>query len=343
MTFLMLGFDGMDYDLIVKNREHMPFISKLLSNSVWGPLYSFHQDTGLSWNSIYTGGWATRHGMKGFGFHLKYKKWFEAEMPYFWTWFNRHGLSVAVYNLPVIYPPKPISGWMVCGYPTPNPDEFTITYPKQLQKLIPDHEPGLAFRIFRIGNKKIKAAEIREVNTRLIDDFQVLWENQKTDMVAMQYRFIDDVGHTCLFYGTVSVKEVYQIADEMAKRIFEIVKPSKWMILSDHGHSLPEPYTPEICFNRPRLYGHTRQGILIMGPMKSQHFATKMIPCEPHYHAPRGERQFPGEIDPFPTICWMLDLPLPTGLDGQPFRPIGKLSPKEEEQIKNRLKALGYL
>ncbi|RMG93267.1 MAG: hypothetical protein D6706_15575 [Chloroflexi bacterium] len=141
---LVIGLDGASPYLVEKWRDELPFLSRLMTEGVFGVLKSITPPRSIpAWYCFATGMNPARLGVFGFSQRLpnRYDYTFAnftyCQQPPFWEWLNRHGIETAVLHLPGTFPPRPLHGFMVSGWPAPhNRGNLIYTWPETLSREI---------------------------------------------------------------------------------------------------------------------------------------------------------------------------------------------------------------
>ncbi len=256
-----IGLDGATFDLVQPwvEQGHLPTLGRLMAEGSWGMLRSVIPPLTMpAWASFLTGQTPGRHGLYGFlrrhpdsyaltPFNASYLR---AET--IGAWLTRHDKRVALVNIPAMYPPRPINGFMVTGLETPS-RQVTFTYPdtlgetlverfdyeiEQPEKYEPGREASFQAAVNRVEAKRLQA---------------VLWllEQEDWDLFATVFRGTDVLAHAfwrfmdpthpahdpalAERYGDV-LRQHYQIMDAALATIEEHLPPNTTlMLMSDHG------------------------------------------------------------------------------------------------------------
>ena len=112
---LFLGFDAMSHEVL----EALSWIEidRFRTEGTYGKLEAEVAATGPSWMTIYTGvsfrnhGGTNTWGENGGG---RSKTILTSPAVPFWRHLVKEGITVGLINLPITYPPEPVSGFMIC-------------------------------------------------------------------------------------------------------------------------------------------------------------------------------------------------------------------------------------
>ncbi|MBU0716017.1 MAG: alkaline phosphatase family protein [Verrucomicrobia bacterium] len=111
---IMIGDDGMIPELLLKFKEKLPNLSRLMKNGVFAPaMPSPPVDTPTNWTTIATGAWTKTHGIRGFAVPVKGKPLdvqaetfnsFLCNAEYFWEAAERQGKKSILLSYPTAWP-----------------------------------------------------------------------------------------------------------------------------------------------------------------------------------------------------------------------------------------------
>jgi predicted AlkP superfamily phosphohydrolase/phosphomutase len=144
---VVIGLDGADFDLIVPWMEqgHLPNLKAFLDEAALGPLQVVYPILSpVCWTSATTGVNPGKHGIFDFQKPAPDGKGEIIEtatnrraLP-IWLLLSDAGFRVGVMNVPMTYPPDPVRGKMISGFPFPEGD-INITYPPELKAELHDY------------------------------------------------------------------------------------------------------------------------------------------------------------------------------------------------------------
>ncbi len=126
---VILGLDGATWDVLdpMIRRGLMPNLDALLARSASGTLRSVVPPvTTAAWTSMMTGCNPSRHGVFDHRYYdvaagqMKVSHSGRVRVPTLWHLLSQEGRSVAVLNLPGMYPPPPVRGVVVSGMDAPH-------------------------------------------------------------------------------------------------------------------------------------------------------------------------------------------------------------------------------
>jgi len=322
MHTLILGLDGLDYNLLKATLPTMPFFKELTETAAWGMMVPDIALSPQSWATIFTGLEETKHHVTNF--HAPITR---AKCANMWRILNSYNLTCGVFNVTMTFPLEPVKGYMVSGYPTKIPDTFP---PNILSGDPPPTAKGQenswdrhhwAFREgARLTVKYDPFCSI--IGSTLPDEFGHGFENAW----RKGRKFI--------------LEEIYPVLDREVAALVEVLQPTVLAIFSDHGWN-SEEYSDT-------LYTPWHKGVTnkdTFRPVAREDWA---------YHTKEGvgffkgpHVQHDGELEAFPNRCFlptMLDIwnLFPSlEFDGWPVTKF-EYTEDEKRQIKENLRALGY-
>ncbi|HZW55680.1 MAG TPA: alkaline phosphatase family protein [Nitrososphaerales archaeon] len=239
---LVIGMDSSPLSLLVPwiSKGYLPNLARIFDRGSYGDLYSRIPVTPIAWSSIYTGKNPGKHGILGFRNH-KPNSYSEVGVNStirdgrdVWEIIGSYGKKVVVVNTPLTYPPRPVNGFLVCGFMAPG-TEYDFTYPEELgaeiKKIIPKYRIGTA-------PSYIKTLYLRELNStvKMVGDASLYLLNRiDWDFGFVVFKETDEVQHA--FYdkpeGMISL---YQNVDGFVGKFMELAgENSHVIIVSDHG------------------------------------------------------------------------------------------------------------
>ncbi|MGI0090329.1 MAG: alkaline phosphatase family protein, partial [Nitrososphaerales archaeon] len=151
-----------------------------------------------------------------------------------WEIVGQHNKKVVVVNTPLTYPPRPVNGFLVCGFMAPGP-EYGFTYPSSLSADIKRRIPN-----YRIGTAPsyIKSLYLKELNNtvQMVGDAAVyLLKQIDWDFAFIVFKETDEVQHS--FYDRPgSMLTLYQRVDQIAGKLVALAGDNSHIfVVSDHG------------------------------------------------------------------------------------------------------------
>jgi hypothetical protein len=240
---LIVGIDGIDYNLWEK-------FMTVEDYDVY-PCYSDYPWTLPGWTSIYTGqpwtflplnmtDWWTWWQMGAFEL---------IRVPMFWDILNQNGYSVELFNLPTTYPPKPVDGYFISGFPIMTldqgvPDDYT--YPRNIKDQLPKdfvHRSDMVY--YSAGDLNLDAwvqyikgtVGRRNIVTYMAEDSYYIWNEfmklhkTETDMAFVQFSILDRLGHISPRY----MKAGYKLTSDLVQKMERDLQPDNVIVIGDHG------------------------------------------------------------------------------------------------------------
>ena len=239
---LVIGIDSSPLSLLSPWVEggQLPAFGKILKSGSYGDLYSRIPVTPVAWSTIYTGKNPGKHGIIGFRNH-KPGTYDEVSVNStirdgldVWEIAGAQGKKVVVVNAPLTYPPKPVNGYLVCGFMAPG-TEHEFTYPESLGREIKEAVPG-----YRIGTAPsyLKGLYLKELNktVEMVGDAAVmLLKKVDWDLAFVVFKETDEVQHS-FFDRPDAMLGLYQRVDRFAREFMELAgEDTTVLVVSDHG------------------------------------------------------------------------------------------------------------
>lgn len=169
---LVIGIDGASWDVLNPMIQSgcMPRLQHAVQKGFSGTLLSTEPPiTPTAWTSFQTGLPAHQHNVLGFrSFFMENGRFrssilFSSSMRsrHIWRILSDHGRRVCILNLPLTYPPFPVNGILVSGFPVPSGDA-EYTFPPEFKEELHDIVPGFEVMQSGIGadQKKMQIEEI---------------------------------------------------------------------------------------------------------------------------------------------------------------------------------------
>ncbi|OGH03902.1 MAG: hypothetical protein A2W22_02875 [Candidatus Levybacteria bacterium RBG_16_35_11] len=261
---LIIGLDGVSWNVLNPMLEngYMPFLQDFIKKGKSGILKSTEPPiTPTAWTSFQTGLPPEVHKIMGFRNFILKKGRLQSRIltsssvsaKRIWDILSENNRKICLLNIPLTYPPFPINGFLVSGFPVPS-TRCTFTYPEdfkdELLRTIPD------FEVMQIGiGAKQKGMKIENImgwwiklisqktkltlyllNKELWDVFMIHF--QETDLLQHYLWHCIDKSHpehkpedfpkVAQFYSTLDNKLSKIIAKARNKGFSTI-------IISDHG------------------------------------------------------------------------------------------------------------
>lgn len=256
---LIIGLDGATLDLIEPwvRQGKLPNLARLLREGASGELRStIPPVTAPAWISLMTGKNPGRHGVYNFRtFDLTRYDSFDDDLitsrqfahETIFRIASDAGRRVAALTVPMTYPPFPVNGVLLSGYPTPNLQK-AYTYPPEVAQRFSNI--NITSEFFRHSDpervrsathmvKQLTAYSVELMEEDAYDLFMVVYTN--TDMANHFFRKYMDASYPTYtadgadVYGNVLLEQ-YQLADEAVGQLVEQVgDDANVLVVSDHG------------------------------------------------------------------------------------------------------------
>ena len=263
---IILGIDGMDWDVINHYKEDMPNLYRLMSKNGFPHLRSvFPADTTPAWSTIYTGLDPSEHGIINFvnvgAKSNTYKPLVFDDSAFkgktFWDVMNQQGLTTGV-----ILPMNIKEGWEIDGLMITRPYEGNIrVYPESKRDLYQPREdilgtdgkftsegslPGLRDEFFAKVGEEMRLTRLALQN----EDLDVLFSYfSTTDGIQHDFWRHCDSRHP-EYPGSNQhqdvIKNMYVTMDQFIGEVMRMYPDVPLLIMSDHGHGARPVYTVRI-------------------------------------------------------------------------------------------------
>jgi len=234
LDLLMLGIDGVSGLYLLRYLNSYPTFKKLSKEGKLGVHRSILSDdivphSGPCWSTIYTGVEPKIHGITSGG-------WTRGEQ-YFTniktiTIFDIIGdaYSEWLFNMPITWPPRPINGYIISGFPTSGKD---YCYPKWLEKELPEwYKPEFIPPPNAGYVELIKAKEFEMDKLHLFFD---LYKKYPTNVVFLGTSIVDVLCHRNDY-------SVYYFIDNYVKEVIDFFDYKNLVMTSDHGFKSTQHY-----------------------------------------------------------------------------------------------------
>lgn len=141
---LILGLDGAAPQLVRRWQDALPNLRRLMDKGTSGILWSVIPPRSVpAWYCFATGMNPAKIGIFGFSqrvpgtYDYTFANLTYCRAPTFWSWLSRNGISTAVIHVPGTFPPQPVHGVMVSGWPAPlNRGNLIYTHPPELSRML---------------------------------------------------------------------------------------------------------------------------------------------------------------------------------------------------------------
>lgn len=263
---IVIGIDGMDYDVVRRHEDVLPNISGMMKEHAYPRLRSvFPADTTPAWSTIFTGMDPSEHGIINFvnmgDRENKYKPIsFEDDVFHgktFWDELNRRGQKCAV-----LFPMNIKHGW--------NIDSIMITRAHEGKvSVCPDDKRGIYSPDDSILGSEMKFTSEKQLGA-LRDDFirksneefritKAVIENEDVDFLFTYFSAVDGIQHDFWRYYDKNhpeypgenefsevIPDMYKLADSFVGEISSMCPDAAVLVISDHGHGARPVYVARV-------------------------------------------------------------------------------------------------
>lgn len=260
----LIGLDGASFDILdpMITEGRLPVIANLLENGASGVLRSnIAPFTPQAWASVITGKNPGKHGVFGFvrempGCPPEFLSSRSINGDRLWTWFGRGGLSSLVMNVPLTYPPEPLTGKMITGMMTPSLDSL-FTYPAALKDRVLSDYPDYRLDVRGGIEHSRNAAILDEIDAAVAERTKLaadLITEDRPDFLFLVFVLPDRIQHTfcrhihpgSAFYDSKTTAKLrariydsYEKLDQALGRLLALAPPeANILIASDHGFAI---------------------------------------------------------------------------------------------------------
>jgi len=199
---MVIGLDGGTFELLMPwiKAGELPTLRSLMEHGLYGCLRStIPMFTPTAWSSFMTGMNPGKHGITGF---IVYDR--RSGRPVvasarnrrgkeIWTLLSGHGKHVVVINVPMTYPPKPVNGVLISGFPAPS---HGFTYPPELESWLKRRgykiQPGVEYEP---GREDQFISEVRTVTRKRAEIALELMRSRPWDFFMVVFTGTDDLQH----------------------------------------------------------------------------------------------------------------------------------------------------
>lgn len=243
---IILGLDGGTWTILnpLIQSGKARFFSQLTQNGVHGVLRSITPPvTAPAWTSFLTGKNPGKHGLFDFqwiDFAANQRKLTfstDCKSANIMDYLSEAGKRLLFVNVPLTYPPQPINGVMIAGFPVPPGSDFV--YPPEIQQKV--RELNYITDWMEIYKKKkslTKVSMIKTADKSQIDVFASLLQQDNWDVAMIVISGTDHIAHLEWQKGNVKeVRKYYLYIDTILSELQQkgLFKDSTIVVMSDHG------------------------------------------------------------------------------------------------------------
>jgi len=243
MRTIVVGLDGASWNLLAPWLEagRLPHLQALRAGGVWSDLEScLPPVTSPNWKCYSTGKnpgklgvfWWEKVSFKERQIRIPRSTDFRGRE--LWDYLGQSGKTVAVINMPTMYPPRPVNGWLAAGGPDALEDGFT--FPSEWQGEL---KRRYAYRVHPRLLDFIRTDSARAVEDiyRVIESrFQVaidLLRERQPDFLHLTVFYINVLQHH--FWDEDFTLQAWQRIDHCLGELVEAFPGANLVLMSDHG------------------------------------------------------------------------------------------------------------
>ncbi|TMI09351.1 hypothetical protein E6H34_00985 [Candidatus Bathyarchaeota archaeon] len=279
MKALVLGVDSASPILIQKWIDELPNLRTIFDTGAHGVLKSIVPPESVpAWQCFATGKNPAKIGVYGFTYigrdrQLKFGKT-TPELGCFWDICSQRGITVGVFNVPGTYPPYPVNGFMVSGFPVP--PHKVWSYPDDLMKRLNSSVGGYEVDVpltkpaSMKGGEKTYLLQVQRLHDKTLQAAKLLIEWYSPEIFVMTFQAIDQVHHDFWKYMDRQDSSYSNVLHDwyinMDTAIGELRElsgaESHILVLSDHGSA---PVSSALYINK---YLESHGLLTVKGPVK---------------------------------------------------------------------------
>ncbi len=289
---MIIGWDGATWRLLEPWMEagYLPNLQRMVQEGVAAPLKStIRPESSVAWATFATGASPGQHGIFGFvrqvpgSYRTRMNTGSDVTIPRFWDVAGRSGLKVAIVNVPMTYPPRPVNGFIVPGMPTPTPEP--VAYPESIQQEIRRRFPGYRVQEEELGEDLPAFLKELETTTKARADAILHYmENAEWDLFVGVFTATDRLQHFFWHYLDPihprheenpeeggRLMAIYRLLDDVLGRAMEIAERigSPLWLVSDHGfNGCDRAFAPNLWLEREGFL--KRKTVPTPGTLRSQ-------------------------------------------------------------------------
>ena len=263
---IILGIDGMDWDVIVRYKDKLPNLYGLMQKNNYPHLRSvFPADTTPAWSTIYTGLDPSEHGIINFvnvgAKENTYKPLVFDDSAFkgkaFWDVLNKQGLSCAV-----ILPMNIKEGWEINGLMITRPYEGKIRVYPQNKESIYNPRFDILGTDGKFTSEKDRPALRDEFFAKVNEEIRLTRlaiENEDVDVLFSYFSTTDGIQHDFWRHCDPNhpeypgpnehenvIRDMYIAMDNYVGEVMQKQPDTPLLIISDHGHGARPVYTVRI-------------------------------------------------------------------------------------------------
>lgn len=204
---LVIGLDGATLDIIkpLMMEGKLPNLSRMATQGVYSKLYSTILPLSpTAWTSFSSGKNAGKHGIYDFSkraggsYDFALTTSLDDQAASLWDIIGLYGGRSIIVNVPLTYPPKPLNGIMISGFPTPTSKE-DYTFPRELLSILKEefgsvriHKPSV---FYRKGMETEITKEVNDITRQQTAITKYLMKMTEWNLAVSVYDATDVIGH----------------------------------------------------------------------------------------------------------------------------------------------------
>ena len=252
MKALVIGIDSASPYLIQKWLGKLPNLQSIFENGVHGILQSIVPPESVpAWQCFATGKNPAKIGVYGFRYIGRDRRLRAGratpDLGCFWDYCSAAGQRVGVFNVPGTYPPYPVNGFMVSGFPVPTRSVWA--YPKEIMRDIDREVGGYEIDVpvtnptQMRGGERAYLAQVERLHLKCLEATKMLISRHQPDIFMMTFQGVDLVHHDFWRYMNDQnspfrnvVQDWYVRMDGAIGELRRFADSSTYtLVLSDHG------------------------------------------------------------------------------------------------------------
>lgn len=260
MKLLVIGLDGATFDMIrpLATQGRLPHLARLMAEGTSGPLRStLPPVTAAAWSTFMTGLNPGRHGIFQWrtydpttytGLDERIVTATRLAGHTFWDRLSQAGFRVGVITVPMTYPPWPLNGFLLSGYPCPDARR-NYTHPPELGESLPESYNFSVDHYLNATPEQILHDGLEMLERRTSLALQMI-DEMKLDVCVLVLGEIDRAQHDFWRfaaprfpeYDTASaafreaIARHYEVSDAQVGRLLERAGDRvPLVVMSDHG------------------------------------------------------------------------------------------------------------
>lgn len=247
---VIVGLDGAEFDIIkpLARRGKLPFLNEFMKNGVHGLLRSTCPPvTAPAWTSFMTGKNPGKHGLFDFQ-HIDVSGKREltcstdCRSATLWDYLSEADIRTLLVNVPMTYPPRPINGVCIAGFPVP----YNSAYVYPAEKLAWVKASGYLTdyaEVLQRNKWKSKFTILKDIERARTDIFLKLIEREPWDVAMLVISGTDHISHVEWQKGNrKAVEQYYVYIDRLLSNLSAkgAFRNTPIAVMSDHGFTQSE-------------------------------------------------------------------------------------------------------